>query len=54
MLLQVEQLNKAFGGLKAVNNVNFSIQSGEIVGLIGPNGFKTPYQEKGQQSIENQ
>ena len=38
MLLQVEQLNKAFGGLKAVNNVNFSIQSGEIVGLIGPNG----------------
>ena len=38
MLLQVEKLNKAFGGLKAVNNVDFSIQSGEIVGLIGPNG----------------
>lgn len=37
-LLTVNKLNKAFGGLKAVNNVNFEIARGEIVGLIGPNG----------------
>jgi branched-chain amino acid transport system ATP-binding protein len=37
-LLTVENLNKAFGGLKAVNMLDFSVASGEIVGLIGPNG----------------
>jgi branched-chain amino acid transport system ATP-binding protein len=36
--LKVEGLSKSFGGLKAVNNLNFEIQQGEIVGLIGPNG----------------
>jgi branched-chain amino acid transport system ATP-binding protein len=37
-LLTVEKLNKAFGGLKAVSNVDFTVDRGEIVGLIGPNG----------------
>ena len=37
-LLEVENLNKSFGGLKAVNNVSFYIDEGEIVGIIGPNG----------------
>jgi branched-chain amino acid transport system ATP-binding protein len=37
-LLEVEGLNKWFGGLQAVNNVSFTIQEGGIVGLIGPNG----------------
>jgi branched-chain amino acid transport system ATP-binding protein len=37
-LLQVKNLTKRFGGLKAVNNVSFDIQSDEIVGLIGANG----------------
>lgn len=37
-LLKVEGLCKSFGGLKAVNNINFNIKKGEIVGLIGPNG----------------
>jgi branched-chain amino acid transport system ATP-binding protein len=37
-LLQVENLIKAYGGLKAVNNANFSINRNEMVGLIGPNG----------------
>jgi branched-chain amino acid transport system ATP-binding protein len=37
-LLQVKNLTKRFGGLKAVNQVSFDIQPGEIVGLIGPNG----------------
>jgi branched-chain amino acid transport system ATP-binding protein len=37
-LLTVEKLCKNFGGLKAVNNLDFHIDEGEIVGIIGPNG----------------
>ncbi len=37
-LLEVENLTKRFGGLTAINNVNFHVDEGEIVGLIGPNG----------------
>jgi branched-chain amino acid transport system ATP-binding protein len=38
VLLQVSRLTKHFGGLVAVQNVNFQIGRGEIVSLIGPNG----------------
>jgi branched-chain amino acid transport system ATP-binding protein len=37
-LLEVKNLVKAFGGLKAVNDVTFHVDEGEIFGLIGPNG----------------
>ena len=37
-LLQVQALTKRFGGLVAVDQVDFSVNAGEIVGLIGPNG----------------
>jgi branched-chain amino acid transport system ATP-binding protein len=37
-LLEVANLNKSFGGLKATSNVSFNIARDEIVGLIGPNG----------------
>ncbi|MDO4295272.1 MAG: ABC transporter ATP-binding protein [bacterium] len=37
-LLDVENLSISFGGLKAVNNFQISIQKGELYGLIGPNG----------------
>ena len=37
-LLKVENLSRAFGGLKAVSEVSFSIAVGEILGIIGPNG----------------
>ena len=37
-LLKVENLSRAFGGLKAVSDVSFSIAEGEILGIIGPNG----------------
>jgi branched-chain amino acid transport system permease protein len=37
-ILQVTNLSKAFGGLKAVDNVSFHVNRGEILGLIGPNG----------------
>ncbi|MFA5576598.1 MAG: ABC transporter ATP-binding protein [Tissierellaceae bacterium] len=37
-ILVANQVTKAFGGLVAVNNVDFHIDEGEIVSLIGPNG----------------
>ncbi len=37
-LLEVSNVTRRFGGLVAVDNVSFSIQRGEIIGLIGPNG----------------
>ena len=37
-LLEVEDLTKTFGGLTAINQVEFSTTEGEILGLIGPNG----------------
>ncbi len=37
-LLQLSGLTKAFGGLKAVNNVDLVLNKGELNGLIGPNG----------------
>ncbi|MCW5633954.1 MAG: branched-chain amino acid ABC transporter ATP-binding protein/permease [Rubrivivax sp.] len=38
LLLDVDRVRKAFGGLVAVNDVSFRIHAGDIVGLIGPNG----------------
>jgi branched-chain amino acid transport system ATP-binding protein len=38
LLLDVRNLTKAFGGLVAVNDLEFSVDGGEVVGLIGPNG----------------
>ena len=37
-VLQVLGLTKDFGGLKAVDQISFQIEEGELVGLIGPNG----------------
>ena len=37
-LLQVEGVGIDFGGLRAVNDVSFSLKAGEIVSVIGPNG----------------
>ena len=36
--LQVDQLSKHFGGLKAVDNVTLEVQQGERYAIIGPNG----------------
>ena len=38
MLLRTEKLTKSFGGLVALNAIDFSIAAGEVVGIIGPNG----------------
>jgi branched-chain amino acid transport system ATP-binding protein len=36
--LEVKGISKNFGGLRAVNDVSFSVKHDEMVGLIGPNG----------------
>ena len=37
-LLAVEQLSLAFGGVRAIDNVSFSVEEGEVFSIIGPNG----------------
>ncbi len=37
-LLEIQDLTKQFGGLVAVDQVEFEVNEGEILGLIGPNG----------------
>jgi branched-chain amino acid transport system ATP-binding protein len=37
-LLEVKGLGISFGGLKAVDNLNLTIEKGQLYGLIGPNG----------------
>ena len=41
-LLKVEGLGISFGGLRAVNEVGFSVKPGEILSVIGPNGAARP------------
>lgn len=36
--LEIEGLTKNFGGLRAVNDIGFSMERDQILGLIGPNG----------------
>jgi branched-chain amino acid transport system ATP-binding protein len=38
MLLEVNDLSRRFGGLKAVEGLSLRVGTGEIVGLLGPNG----------------
>lgn len=38
MSIQVEQLTKIYGAQKAIHNISFNVNKGEIVGFLGPNG----------------
>ena len=38
MSIEVKNLLKVYGGQKAVNNISFKVNKGEIVGFLGPNG----------------
>lgn len=37
-VLELRQLSKSFGGLKAVSDLDMMVRPKEIVGLVGPNG----------------
>lgn len=37
-LLEIDNLTKSFGGVRAVRQCTFSVTEGQVVGLIGPNG----------------
>lgn len=37
-LIEVRGLDKAFGGVHAVEGVSFSVQAGQVYSVIGPNG----------------
>ena len=38
VILEIDKARKQFGGLVAVNDMQFTVSAGQIVGLIGPNG----------------
>ena len=38
MSIQITNLTKTYGAQKAVNNISFNVNKGEIVGFLGPNG----------------
>lgn len=37
-LMEVRNLNKAFGAVRIAENISFAVPEGEVVGIIGPNG----------------
>lgn len=37
-MIEIKNLSRQFGAIKAVDNISFTINSGEIVGFLGPNG----------------
>ena len=37
-MVEVKNLSKSYGTIKAIDNINFSVDNGEILGFLGPNG----------------
>lgn len=38
VMIQANSLSKAFGPVRALDNINFEVRKGEVVGFLGPNG----------------
>ncbi|MFR5011793.1 MAG: ATP-binding cassette domain-containing protein [Acutalibacteraceae bacterium] len=38
IILEVHKISKRFGGIKALNNIDFSVRRGEVHALVGENG----------------
>ena len=38
IILQIRNLSRSFGGVKALSNIDIAVRRGEILGIIGPNG----------------
>lgn len=38
VMIKIESINKSFGNIKALDNLNLNINRGELLGIIGPNG----------------
>jgi ABC-2 type transport system ATP-binding protein len=37
-MIEIQNLTKRYGQIKAVNNLSFTVEKGEILGFLGPNG----------------
>ena len=37
-MIEIQNLTKEYGKIKAVDNISFSVEKGEILGFLGPNG----------------
>ena len=37
-IIEIDNLNKEYKKIKAINNLSFNVKKGEILGLLGPNG----------------
>ena len=38
--IQVKNIYKFYGNIKALKNMSFNVKKGEIIGLLGPNGVR--------------
>ena len=41
-VIEVKDLSKSYGEVKAVSHVNLSVEKGALFGLLGPNGSARP------------
>src|SRR4030095_1690379 len=41
-MIQVQHLTKRYGPITAISDVSFTVDKGQIVGFLGPNGAGTP------------
>ena len=44
-MIEVENLGKSYGSIAAIEDINFSVEAGEILGFLGPNGAGKPRHE---------